>query len=205
MGKISKYIGKQFSRPHGIMGRICCFLQNVANKKMYRKVATCIPAVENSRVLDIGYGNGHLIKKIYKKSKPEIYGIDISEDMLKLASKRNKKGIKCNKIHLSVGDCCSLTFNDCSFDFVTSVNTVYFWKDTLKGLTEICRVLKSGGYFYNVLYSKEFLQKLSYTKESFKFFEKEDFLSLGKQAGFFDIEITDISKGNSYLVKMKKA
>ena len=32
------------------------------------------------------------------------------------------------------GDCCDLAFDDLSFDVVTTINTIYFWEDTIKGL-----------------------------------------------------------------------
>lgn len=54
------------------------------------------------------------------------------------------------------------------FAAVTSINTVYFWNNTVKGLSEIRRVLKLGATFYNVVYTKEWLDKLFYTKKGFQ-------------------------------------
>jgi len=58
-------------------------------------------------------------------------------------------------MHLAIGDCCRLYFSDATFDAITSVNTIYFWQDYLKGLKEIYCVLKADGVFSNVVYSKE--------------------------------------------------
>ena len=41
---------------------------------------------------------------IYRKEPCTIYGIDISEDMVKLASEKNQKGIANGDIHFAVGD-----------------------------------------------------------------------------------------------------
>ena len=90
------------------------------------------------------------------------------------------------------------------FDAITTINTIYFWDDTLKGLEEIYRTLKIGGIFYNAVYSKEFLKKLSYTKKGFKFFEKEDYITLGKKAGFSDVFIKEIIKRKSYIISYVK-
>ena len=57
------------------------------------------------------------------------------------------------------GDCCDLTFADEQFDTVVTVNTIYFWEDTVKGLKEIRRVLKSEGTFYSAVYSKQWMSK----------------------------------------------
>ncbi|MCH5271759.1 MAG: class I SAM-dependent methyltransferase, partial [Lachnospiraceae bacterium] len=116
------------------------------------------------KVLDIGFGNGYLDALIYRKEQCTIYGIDISEDMVKLASEKNQKGIENGDIHFAVGDCCDLAFENQAFDIVVTMNTIYFWNDTIKGLQEIYRVLKDGGVFYNAVLKKENLDKLFYKK-----------------------------------------
>lgn len=177
---------------------------NIINKAMYKKVVSLIKAESDANILDIGYGNGYLTQQMYKKYKSNIYGIDISEDMKNSANKRNHKGVTEGKIHLEVGDCCDLSYDNSFFDNAVSINTIYFWNDTLKGLEEIHRTLKKNGSFYNVVYTKEWLQKLSYTKAGFKFFEEEDYICLGKQAGFLDVQIMDISKNKSFVVIYRK-
>lgn len=164
---------------------------------MYKSLISCIRLNEQSRLLDIGYGNGYLIQQIYKKYSTDICGIDISKDMKELATKQNLKGVEDGKIQLSIGNCCNLEYKDNSFDIVTSINTIYFGDDTTKGLSEIFRVLKPEGIFYNVVYSKEWLQKLSYTKE-FQLFDKENLILLGEKVGFSEITIEDIVNAKSY-------
>lgn len=202
MGKISRYIGSQFGNPRGFVGRICCVCMNIINRKMYMKIVSYLSG--EKCVLDIGYGNGFLIKEIYKKTSAKIKGIDISEDMKIAASKRNEKGVSSNDIELSIGDCCDLIYEDKTFDAVTTVNTIYFWSDTLKGLTEIKRVLRDNGTFYNAVYTKDWMERTSYTKEGFKLFEKDEYIELGKAAGFTDVQVVDIIEGTNFLVIYKK-
>ena len=204
MSKFSKMIGRQFSNPRGFMGWVCCKLMNAINNKMYKSVVEEMAADENSAILDVGYGNGYLLGKLYKKFGCNLCGIEISPDAEKLARKRNKNGVEAGKIKLLTADCCDMPFEQAEFDFVASVNTVYFWEETEKGLTEINRVLKSGGKFYNAVYDKQWLNKLSYTKEGFKFFDREDYIRLGEQAGFTDIKIKEIKQGKNFLVVYTK-
>ena len=200
MSKFTEYIGGQFANPHGFVGRICCVIMNVINKAMYKKTVTLINTKPDDKVMDIGYGNGYLLKYLYRKTKSDLYGIDISADMLKQATKRNKEAAKQGKLHLQIGDCCNLSYGNNIFMAVSSINTVYFWSDTVKGLSEIYRVLKPGGSFYNVVYTKEFLDALAYTKKGFKKFEPEQLIDFGKQAGFENTQVKDIVKGKSFVV-----
>ena len=197
-------IGQQFGKPRGFIGRVCCRLMNCINSKMYKSVINQVTADANATILDVGYGNGYLLKKLYKKFGCNLYGIEVSTDVKKIAEKCNTKGIKKGKIKLLYADCCDMPFEEEIFDSVATVNTIYFWDDTEKGLSEIRKVLKTGGKFYNAVYSKEWLQKLPYTKEGFKFFDKEDFIRLGQEAGFTEVEIKDIKKGKNFLVVFTK-
>ena len=204
MGKFTEYIGSQFGNPRGFVGKVCCLIMNIINKAMYKNTVALIDVSEGAKVLDIGYGNGYLLKCLNRKNNLELYGIDISEDMLIQATKKNKKAAEKGKLHLEIGDCCDLKYEDEFFDVVTSINTVYFWDDTVKGLSEIRRVLIPGGSLYNVVYTKEWLDKLSYTKKGFKKFEPEDLGKLGEEAGFEEIKVQSIVKGKSFVVIYRK-
>lgn len=200
MSKFTEYIGSQFGNPRGIIGKICCVLMNVINRAMYRKTVTAMDICPGDKVLDIGYGNGYLLQQIDKKCEAELYGIDISDDMRLQATKRNKRAEQAGRLSLRVGDCCDLPYEDNMFDGVTSINTIYFWADTVRGLSEIYRVLKPGKSFYNVVYTKEWLDKLSYTKKGFKKYDPAQLMELGRAAGFEQMKIEDIVKGKSFVV-----
>lgn len=202
MSKILKYIDSQFGNPRGVFGKIICFFMNKINKNMYQAVVSRISNEKN--ILDIGYGNGYLIEKMYKKSGARIVGIDISNDMKMVATRRNQSGVDQGDIELLIGDCCDLQFENKSFDIVTTINTIYFWKDTVQGLREILRVLNDGGLFYNVVYSKEYFAKTPYTKEIYKVFDKSEYIELGKKAGFSSVSVVDIIEGTNYIVIYKK-
>ncbi|MCQ2592246.1 MAG: class I SAM-dependent methyltransferase [Treponema sp.] len=204
MSKLTEYIGSQFGKPRGIVGFFCCKCMNIINKKMYKKTVALLALDENLKLLDIGYGNGYLLKLADKSFGCKLYGIDISEDMKVLAEKRNKEALKENRLKLEVGDCCNLRFEDNSFDAVSSINTVYFWGDTVKGLSEIYRCLVPGGCFINAVYTKEWLFRTKMAEKGFKKFEREELVEFGKRAGFENIEVVEIVKGKSFAVVYKK-
>ncbi|MCQ2226924.1 MAG: class I SAM-dependent methyltransferase [Bacteroidales bacterium] len=122
---------------------------------MYKNTVSLLDITENDNILDIGYGNGYLLECIYKKTKANLYGIDVSEDMKMEATKRNQVAMRDGKLFLETGDCCDLKYSDNHFGAITSINTIYFWSDAVRGLKEIHRVLKDGSSFYNVAYTKK--------------------------------------------------
>ncbi len=204
MSKFSEYIGSQFGNPRGFVGAICCVIMNVINRAMYKNTVALVDVSPDDKVLDIGFGNGYLLQLLYDKCKCDMYGIDISEDMVTAATSRNARASRDGKLHLQWGDCCDLPFDENSFAAVTSINTVYFWNNTEDGLAEIRRVLKPGATFYNVVYTKDWLDKLSYTKTGFQKFEAQDLVDFGKEAGFDDVTVKDVVKGKSFVVMYRK-
>lgn len=204
MSKFGDYWAAQCGNPKGIIGKAMTWGMNRANKVMYHGIIENLKPSEGMKILDIGFGNGYLEKLIYREAKCSIYGIDISEDMVKTACVNNKKGVADGNIHLAIGDCCSLTFEDNSFDTVVTMNTIYFWNDTIQGLQEIYRVLKENGVFYNAVLTKESLDKVFYTKNGFKKFEQREYVEMGKQVGFKNISFKNLGEQYGLLVIYEK-
>ncbi|MBF0117876.1 MAG: bifunctional demethylmenaquinone methyltransferase/2-methoxy-6-polyprenyl-1,4-benzoquinol methylase UbiE [Desulfobacterales bacterium] len=96
----------------------------------------------NSKMLDIGCGTGKIAfeaKKRYPLS--QIFGIDITIEMLKVAINR----IGSEKIEWSIGDAEALPFGDNTFDAVTSGYLIRNVKDIRAAIKEQIRVVKEGG------------------------------------------------------------
>ena len=93
MNRFSKYISSQFKNPSGIGGVIITMIQNVVNQAMYKNAVSMINLQSDENILDIGYGNGHLLEMIYKKHPVNLYGIDISSDAKEMAAKKNQKNL----------------------------------------------------------------------------------------------------------------
>ena len=200
MSRFSEYIGSQFGNPRGVIGKICCIGMNIINQPMYRNTVAVMNPDDEDKILDIGYGNGFLLREIYKKKHVDMYGIDISEDMKKVASKRNRKALENNQLFLETGDCCNLPYEDNMFSGISSINTIYFWNDAVKGLSEIRRILKPGKSFYNVVYTKEWFGDSSFTEKGFNKYGPDELTDFGKKAGFEKMEVRDIVKGKSLMV-----
>lgn len=93
------------------------------------------------RVLDIGCGTGRLTIPLQQKAQAEVYGLDLSAEMLKRA--QGKEGAET--VHWILGDAQALPFPDQSFDFTFMCLVLHHIEDKVRAIEEMYRVLKPGG------------------------------------------------------------
>lgn len=138
----------QSFKPSGFQGKFYGRLMNKYNTNIYRDYITDNVPQQNARILDIGCGGGSFLKFLYNyKREFKLFGIDHSKDMIKLASRINKKGIDEKTISIELSSVDSLPHKDESLDMVTALQTVQFWPNTKKAFKEINRVLRDEGEF----------------------------------------------------------
>jgi ubiquinone/menaquinone biosynthesis C-methylase UbiE len=97
-------------------------------------------------VLDVGCGTGEVALLAKRRTKAgKVYGIDPAPEMIAVA--RKKAARKRLEIDFRMGVIESLPFADASIDVVTSSLMMHHLPESLKvrGLSEIYRVLKTGG------------------------------------------------------------
>jgi SAM-dependent methyltransferase len=192
----NKWLSGQFRRPSGLGGRMVACFMNRQNAALYDAV---INEVGNGLdVLEIGFGNGQLLKTLLAGTDSRFFGIDISPDMVRLANGRNREAVRDGRLTLAEASVDDIPFKK-GFDVIYSINTVYFWDDLRTGLEEIYSKLRDGGKFLNVCYTKEALDSLSQTK-TYKKYMEEEFLDAARSVGF-DPEIVPIEQGRSFYLK----
>ena len=200
MSRIKNYVTEQFSHPKGFGGKIVTFIMNMMNKAMYRAVADSIP--DNGNILDLGFGNGYTLQMLLKRSSASFFGIEISADMIKAATERNKKAIRDGRLRLTEGSAENITFVE-DLDCIYTINTVYFWPDLNAGLRHIYSKLNEGGVFLNLFYTKDVIERLNYQEYGYRAYEPEELKKAAEAAGFA-AEIIPIKKNRSYIVKAVK-
>lgn len=131
------------------MNDIISFGRNIDIKS---RVIEKIPVKNNDRILDICTGTGDMAVLIAEKlSSCHITGIDFSQNMLNIASEKSKK---FKNIEFIQGDALDLPFEDNSFDVTLISYGLRNLADTTKGLLEMKRVTKEGGYVVNLDFGK---------------------------------------------------
>ena len=116
-------------------------------------------------MLDIATGTGDFAIEALKINPEKIVGVDISEGMLSVGIEKIKKMGLEKTIQLQKGDSEKLPFSDNSFDAVIVSFGVRNFENLQKGLTDMFRVTKPGGYCLILEFSnpRKFPMKQLYT------------------------------------------
>ena len=116
-------------------------------------------------MLDIATGTGDFAIEALKINPEKIVGVDISEGMLSVGVEKIKKMGLEKTIQLQKGDSEKLPFSDNSFDAVIVSFGVRNFENLQKGLSDMFRVTKPGGYCLILEFSnpRSFPMKQLYT------------------------------------------
>jgi len=124
-------------------------------ERMYAKFYLLFHEIDFTSVrdfLDVGSGNGALEEEIaINYPHVKIYGVDISGKMLKICK---AKGIQ--NAEFLFGSITQIPFKDTKFDVLVSIGFLQNFNDSLdKAVSELCRVVRAGGYLYVVALDKD--------------------------------------------------
>ncbi|MEE9323977.1 MAG: class I SAM-dependent methyltransferase [Dehalococcoidia bacterium] len=97
---------------------------------------------QGKNVLDAGGGNGR-IAFLISTLGAQVYGLDISEEMIEEAQK-GATGVGA-AVHLTLGDIKRLPFSDDVFDCTICIETLMHLNNPRRALRELARVTKPGG------------------------------------------------------------
>lgn len=113
---------------------------------------------ENSRILELGCGNGVLWQRNIQAVKEhwDITLSDFSEGMLQAA----RENINSKKIKYEIINIQNIPYDNENFDIVIARHMLYHVPDIHKALSEVNRVLKPGGKFYVSTNGKKHMMEL---------------------------------------------
>jgi len=121
------------------------FLIQQRETRFFRRLRNLEPG---TRCLEIGCGHGAGARIIVNAFQPtHLDGLDIDPVMIRLALRRQRKWT-AERLRFLVGDAQNLPYVDGSMDAVFNFGIIHHLENWRQGISEIARVLKSGGGFY---------------------------------------------------------
>ena len=105
-------------------------------------VSEYLKNIDYNKLLDIGSGTGYLINMLKDKEMAEFYGLDLSEEMIRIAKSKNIENAQ-----FILGSANKLPFDDDAFDIVTCIQSFHHYPYPNEAMREAYRVLKKGGLY----------------------------------------------------------
>jgi ubiquinone/menaquinone biosynthesis C-methylase UbiE len=99
----------------------------------------CAHVPSGAKLLDVGIGTGYPFADFFQKAGYQVYGVDISSNLI----------AKCQKLYpkliAKVGDAENLDFADNYFDCVYCFHSTWYFPNLNKAVDEMVRVTRPGG------------------------------------------------------------
>ncbi len=183
---IKKALSNQLVRPSGLVGKyLIGRLWNRHNRALNESTFVHLHALNNDRILEVGFGGGYLLKKILPVvAAGSVVGVDASPIMVEQARKKFPKQIESGVLHLHHSTVEQLPFSAGYFDKACSINSLFYWTDLGAGLAEIHRVLRIHGFLVLTFTSKADLDKRGFANPGIRTYANEEVLAALRQAGF---------------------
>lgn len=202
------------------------FLSFGIDKYWRRKMIHIISHISETKILDVACGTGDCSIEAVKQGAKQVIGIDISDEMLKIATHKAEKKLLSNKLQFISGSALQIPFDNQSFDVVMVAFGVRNFANLEKGLKEIYRVLRKNGivvilefsmptnvffgwiyriYFYHILPffggvisgNKKAYQYLAQSVTAFP--QRDEFLKILSNCGFQSVKKIKLSCGIAHL------
>ena len=139
-------------------------------KKIYPVIAAQIikrTGITSGRCIDLGGGPGMLGISIAKITDLQVTIYDLMPECVELVAENSLENGVADKVTAMQGMAENMKFDDNSVDLVVSRGSIFFWEDQKKGLSEVYRVLRPGGWAYigGGFGTKELLEEINRMKE----------------------------------------
>ncbi|HZR44503.1 MAG TPA: class I SAM-dependent methyltransferase [Ktedonobacteraceae bacterium] len=117
-------------------------------RRLYHRVIedTASLRLSEGNVLDAGTGPGTLARELARRQPQlEVYGIDLSGDMIQRAREHTKREQLEERVHFDIGNVAQLPYPDHTFDVIISTISMHHWYELEQPLRDLYRVLRPGG------------------------------------------------------------
>jgi len=150
-----------------------------------------IPKGDEVHILDVGCGNGKMLKYLQEKTGAYIHGFDYSKEAIETA-----KAGHLEKSEFRQGIIGEIKYPAESFDVITSMDTMYFAQDMTAFVAQVKRWLKPGGVFFAGYQEGDVMPKTEGVETTE--------IAKALTANGMDYEVFDITKQTYDLLRKKR-
>lgn len=172
----SRRLARQLGEPTGWTGRLVARTLNSNNRAMVAAACRAAQPPRSGTVADIGFGGGVglavLLDEVGEDGR--VHGVEISDTMLDLASRRFRSDVHRGRLQLQRGSLTGLPLEDDSLDAALTVNTLYFVEDLPAAVAELARVLRPGGRVVLGVRDPTVMAGIPVTRHGFRLREPEE-------------------------------
>ena len=167
-------IASQLKHPTGEKGIEMGNMMNETNINMTRHSVQNLHIASGDIILELGHGNAGHVAFIFEQAENiKYYGLEMSELMFQEARQINRNYVSQKQAFFSLYDGNIIPFEDHLFNKVFTVNTIYFWQEPEKLLSEIYRVLQPKGILCITFAEESFMKQLPFTQFEFELYSTE--------------------------------
>lgn len=178
-------IASQLKHPTGEKGIEMANMMNETNINMTRHSFQNLHIESGNNILELGHGNAGHVEFIFEQAENiKYYGLEMSELMFQEARRINRNFVSQKQAFFSIYDGNIIPFEDAFFHKIFTVNTIYFWQEPEKLLSEISRVLKEKGIFSLTFAEESFMKQLPFTQYEFELYSTEKLEKLIEKTSF---------------------
>ncbi|XP_038675973.1 arsenite methyltransferase-like isoform X2 [Scyliorhinus canicula] len=146
MNRLTKRLTQQLGKPsQGLWGWLVNRYLEKKNRFLEVNAVKLCNIQPESVVLEVGFGPGLGLQEAAKRityPKGKLYGVDYSDYMHSVTSRRLQADIRTGKVTLFLGSVEHIPLEDNVVDRVFHCNCYYFWPNQRAGSKEIHRVMK---------------------------------------------------------------
>jgi ubiquinone/menaquinone biosynthesis C-methylase UbiE len=185
--RINQWINRQAAHPRGAFAYLLASIWRRDHRKINEVTLALLEIESGDRVLEIGFGPGEALVAA-SRQVGSVLGLEVSEAMLQVARRRNRRAIREGRVTLRRIEDGKLGLASASLDRAFCVHTIYFWKRPQETLAQIAEALAPGGRLVLAMQPDSQAIPKRFRDPSYRFYASTEIEAMLVKAGFLSTQ-----------------